>query len=153
MLVACYCVSTLAGFFGWAVVRLLNRNPLPLLDLRLVRTRGALLYWRHRMSSPIISVGDTIRLYGYPGVFQAGAVGIGAMGIEFVPVYRQGVCLWKSPVSSVVEVNGVACPMRSCPICDIADDYPHEPTFDYTDGPQENAVLYINLWNSRKGAQ
>jgi hypothetical protein len=52
---------------------------------------------------------------------------------------------------SVVERNGEPLPLLSAPIAPPAPDYPHEPQFDYSDGPQSLGIDALRIWRERKG--
>jgi hypothetical protein len=55
-----------------------------------------------------------------------------------------------APDSSVVEINGEAVPMLSCPIAYPAGDYPHKPEFDYSVGPQSNGRRVVERWEAAR---
>ena len=100
-------------------------------------------------------LGRVIRLYGYPGQFMAsrpdwphhrGPYRVG----EFyaTPLGKSEFCGFTMFCYSVVEIDGIPQPLRSCPIAMPAADYPHTPMFDYDDGPQENAREILAKWSN-----
>lgn len=93
----------------------------------------------------MFAVGDTVRLYAIPGTFSVCSVQ-DDRAIPLITVERDGERLFDSPQSSVVEHNGHPMPLRSCPLTHPALDYPHEPTFDYSDGPQLYAEDAMHIW-------
>lgn len=100
-----------------------------------------------------IQEGDTVRLYGYPGTFTAGPI-VRPPFIFKVSAPRRGFTLeFNTPLSTVVEINGIPCPLQSCPLDMPAEDYPHAPTFDYDDGPKNYAKEILARWNRRREQQ
>lgn len=101
------------------------------------------------VKNPVYTIGDKIRLYGYPGMFEITCLVPGEIpqcGVRRSDSQE----LFKSPLSSIVELNGKPVTMLACPIAPPAADYPHTPRFDYTDGPQELAVEAVVAWFSQK---
>lgn len=96
----------------------------------------------------IFCPGDTIRLYGYPGVFTVCEPTKPIVPASFpqIGVARDGKHLWNSNERVVVEHNGQPLPLRSCPIVAPAYDYPHKPEFDYTDGPKARGLEALSCW-------
>jgi hypothetical protein len=102
-----------------------------------------------------VRTGDVVRIYGYPGTFTAyGDTTPRTAAVPTIRVYRndpQRDAVTMS-LSSVVEINGTPVPLLSCPIAAPAADYPHEPLFDYDDGPEGNAVAAARAWRNRRAA-
>jgi hypothetical protein len=103
---------------------------------------------------PRVEIGDMVRLYGFPGLFlvssgvRQGAV-CGVFNAESVKDSR----LWFSAnESSVVERNGRPVPCLSAPVAFPAVDYPHEPQFDYTDGPASLGESAVEWWKANHKA-
>jgi len=88
-------------------------------------------------------VGDVVRWYGCCGVFDVSKIEGGK-----VFVARDGKELFWIVDSSIVEVNGIPFPLNSCPIVPPAEDYPHEPKFEYNDGPAGNGEWAYKQWKS-----
>jgi hypothetical protein len=98
-------------------------------------------------------VGDTIRIYAYPGTFEVTRIvdNPGSKHAEHkIFVGRDGMELFWTIDSSIVEVNGVPYPLNSCPLNAPASDYPHTPMFEYTDGPFDNAGWALQQWGKSK---
>lgn len=100
-------------------------------------------------------VGDVVRLYGFPGTFEL--LGVGGRVREtterLYDFYAESTAKidgatvgWPIRDESIVEINGMRVPLMSCPIAEPADDYPHEPAFDYHDGPEENGKQAHAAW-------
>lgn len=98
--------------------------------------------------TPVFALGDTIRLYGYPGVFTVGPTNRAPVLPQYAEIgaYRDGHHLWNALEVSVVEHNGRPIPCRACPIVAPAYDYPHKPEFDYTDGPKARGLEALSCW-------
>ena len=91
-----------------------------------------------------VKTSDVVRLYGYPGTFHViCAIIEGKFWALPFNLEHGG---WLATDSSVVEINGQPVPLLSCPIMPPAGDYPHEPQFEYSDGPPENAAEALKLW-------
>lgn len=90
-----------------------------------------------------IQVGDVVRLYGYPGTFVVAT----STSKPYDFIVEKGRLAFGALAASVVEINGQPVPMLSCPIAPPASDYPHEPRFDYTDGPAFLAEDAISRWH------
>lgn len=94
---------------------------------------------------------DIVRLYGFPGTFVCVPHHSAIYGEDGCYVYRpypdggQGIGFPASQ-RSIVEVNGVPCPLLSAPLAPPAKDYPHVPQFDYDDGPQELGQEALRYW-------
>lgn len=102
-----------------------------------------------------VQPGDTVRLYGYPGTFLVEAFHFSTYRENgFMAVHSDSPEL-RFPASefSVVERNGAPLPLLSAPLVPPADDYPHEPTFDYNDGPPRLARHALKIWRERKRAR
>ena len=95
-----------------------------------------------------IQIGDSVRLYGYPGTFVVEAETCGPY--EFI--VAKGRLSFGALSASVVEINGQPVPMLSCPIAPPASDYPHEPRFDYVDGPAASGERVIDAWHYARAA-
>lgn len=98
-----------------------------------------------------IKSGDLIRLYGYPGRFVAEpctSYVYGDRGLWVRPEGEPESSGFPAHATSVVELNGVPLPLLSAPLVPPADDYPHVPRFDYTDGPQELAQDALAKWQA-----
>lgn len=93
------------------------------------------------------NIGDTVRTYGIEGTFTVDR--LEARNGWIMLRLKRGRCEFPVPVRSIVEVNGKPVPLRSAPIAPPASDYPHEPTFDYDDGPQELQEEAVALWKKQ----
>lgn len=105
-----------------------------------------------------VKLGDVVRLYGFPGTFRVTTepresprlntrtfVAESLLGQEPRP-------WWSAVESSVVECNGQPLPLLSAPIAHPAADYPHEPQFQYDDGPESLGVECVAWWHSQRKA-
>lgn len=100
-----------------------------------------------------VKIGDSVRTYGFCGVYTVQPVQPDSFGVrpESVFIQRNDNPYGGFPVpeSSIVEVNGVAVPLLSAPIVPPATDYPHVPQFEYTDGPQSLGQDALRIWKER----
>ena len=97
-----------------------------------------------------VEIGDTVRIYGYPGLFNVAPSTVDGCFLAEPHANPRGA--WTQSELSVVARNGQPLPLLSCPIAPPAEDYPHEPTFDYTDGPAVNAADALKMWKAKRGA-
>jgi hypothetical protein len=94
---------------------------------------------------------DIVRLYGFRGLFEVSATHDKNYDFYATPIDCDGLPRasgWAATDSSVVEINGAPVPLLSAPITPPADDYPHDPQFDYSDGPQSLAVSALAMWHA-----
>ena len=100
-----------------------------------------------RKNQPRAHIGDTVRLYGYPGLFVVEPYNGLVVHHDYLarsladPRVAFGVS-----DASLVEVNGRPVPLLSAPIAPPADDYPHPPLFSYSDGPQSLGMSARSIW-------
>lgn len=104
------------------------------------------------MAKREVKVGDVVRLYGYPGTFVVGQDAPWRVyGEEGCFVSRaDGLGGFATSVRNIVEVNGVPVPLLTAPIAPPAEDYPHEPQFDYDDGPASLGEEALRIWRERR---
>jgi hypothetical protein len=98
-----------------------------------------------------IAYGDKVRLYGFPGLFEVSHTSSKLHDFYATPIDGAGLPRnsgWPASDASVVEINGQPVPLLSAPLVPPSDDYPHTPTFDYSDGPQSLAESAIALWHN-----
>ena len=88
---------------------------------------------------------DVVRLYGFPGTFEVLPTTSDCYDFHARPIDSRN-SGFPAVAASVVERNGRPCPCLSAPISPPASDYPHVPTFEYTDGPQSLAVDAVDRW-------
>lgn len=101
-----------------------------------------------------IKIGDTVRLYAYPGTFvvddlKKPAGSTSTHDFFAIPSGKTLMQGFGASYRSVVELNGKPMPLMSAPLAPPASDYPHEPTFDYDDGPQELGEDALEIWRDR----
>lgn len=92
-----------------------------------------------------VKSGDVVRLYGFPGTFLVQEYD-GKHGDFFALPLGRIHGGWPALESSIVEINGEPVPLQSAPLVPPSKDYPWEPLFDYTDGPQTLGQSALRQW-------
>jgi hypothetical protein len=94
-------------------------------------------------------IGDVVRLYGAPGLFRVDPYH-GDL-YDFLAVStRDERRRFRAVECDIVEIEGRPVPCLGAPLAPVADDYPHEPTFQYTDGPRALAEEVLREWRQRR---